>query len=52
MRVRPLSAADIDEADRRVKDGELRPRTDRKDKGDRQPKPEPKKKEEDPKEQQ
>jgi hypothetical protein len=33
---KPTSAEDIDEADQKVKDGELRPRTDRKDKGDRQ----------------
>lgn len=41
----PTTAADIDEADKRVKDGELRPRTDRKDKGDRQPKKDPKEEE-------
>lgn len=38
----PTTPADIDEADQRVKDGELRPRTDRKDKGDKE-KPKPKK---------
>ena len=39
----PTTADDIDKADQKVKDGELRPRTGRKDKGDRPtPAPDPK----------
>ncbi|MGN6186977.1 MAG: RHS repeat-associated core domain-containing protein [Thermoanaerobaculia bacterium] len=42
----PTTAEDIDEADKRVKDGGLRPRANRDDKGDLRPKPQPKKKDE------